>query len=149
MLAAVAVTAFALGLIELNAYLLKYGVSDFNVLRPRYVTIGMVSLLFISISTVLPLIAAHEIATAIRKGEPFLVFLMLLYGAVLVAILPVPYMNSLEYPLDPACWDELGAFLLGCAAVAAIRPWTSDDGSIFKTDFKYSYPRWAGGSLVG
>jgi hypothetical protein len=55
--AAVFVACYAIGLLEVNIYLLPYGVSDFNLLRARFVLTGLLVVGAIAVCTVCPFIA--------------------------------------------------------------------------------------------
>ncbi len=68
-----AAAAYAVGLLEVNAYLARYGVSDFDLLRPRYIAIGGLGLVILAVSAGLP---AISVPRWVSGGLGLIVFLM-------------------------------------------------------------------------
>jgi hypothetical protein len=54
-----AVICYGTGLIVVNIYLMRFGVSDFNLLRTRFIFTGLLVVLMVTLATMLPLSAYH------------------------------------------------------------------------------------------
>lgn len=67
--AALALLCYMVGLLVVNFYLLTLNVSDFELLKPRYITTGALALSVVALATIAPVFAAWLVNDVIRFGR--------------------------------------------------------------------------------
>lgn len=137
-LALVGAVSYVLGLVVVNTYLLRLGVADFDLLRPRFVATGLVVLL-LAVGSLLPLLIAVVNGEDVWPGRDRAVTENAgRVGGLVILVLGLPIF------LLAGLWDigfgralMLYGFSFGVAAVAALlgltvasrsftRAWTAD-----------------------
>jgi hypothetical protein len=68
---AMLVLCYGVGLLVVNAYLLNYGASDFNLFRARFILSGLLVLSIVSISTIFPIVFFYFIRSFIQGPKRF------------------------------------------------------------------------------
>jgi hypothetical protein len=121
-LGAAALVAYGVGLIVVNAYLLRYEVSDFGLFRARFVLTGTLFLSAVAVATVCPLTAAiilvltwrsEWLPVGSRKMSNFVRMDFTLVAAMLVAVPFAVFRYALGQAAADSAFLYFGAATLG------------------------------------
>jgi hypothetical protein len=114
----VAIVSYATGLVVVNTYLQQVGVSDFELLRPRFVTTGLLFLLMLAVGAGCPaLIVALWSRPEGQKSA------RVRRGIVLVGLLAAPLALFVALTLGDLGGSVAFYVVTAFVGVAALRPW--------------------------